>query len=1497
MKTIAEIEALTGPPPDAAVPLALLPVQVQARFVTRDGRPQLLVRIYPDEVHLDSHDEGLSAVEVEWGQHYWERVWPVPDGGDEHRQAWEQLAERFGVRRAGWVVRRTTPENLAARPDGVPSFPDPGPERRDADAGPVVARLLPNRWVVAGYVHGERMFLEAGAPVPAVLPVSLSARDDPGGHGSEEELPVDADTRWMVDFDAAEAVGMGIRIDLAPGGLDTALEVHTLLVLGVRGATAPEAATAQLEALLDGHRHTRGLAFVPPGTPTNNTAEASTGFTRRVPPGAAFDTEIAPPRPPKGSDADLATRALGVRPEVLAGLAGATGTDDLVARHLQAALWPVTGGTYLDQLLAEPEGQPPVLTEGQLDDARRFFVDFVRYRGPLPALQVGRQPYGLLPVLSMDLHPISTDGTGRFVRSLRALRAAWRQALPRVPRLRPGEDGGDGLVEMLRMQPVSVGVRARLAFDREVFIPVGTPFDLEPDLRAHHEELRRALADLDAEELLGDARVRRIVPGQDATRLADRLVEPGDDPGAPPFAPAYLAFLRTATFTDLLTERLPAATFPQGPPRVLLYLLLRHAVLLAYGTTARRILIRRGVLPDVPYREPVLVDVEGGGSPQRTITLPRLLDRDPTLRAAIHTTGAAQEPEAVVLDDLRRSLRHLEDVPGGTLGRHFAGCLDLFSYRLDAWVTGMATQRVHDLRRATRRGLLIGGYGWIEDLRPARRDPVETPPADEGDAPLSMATGPGGCLHAPSVAHAATAAVLRSGYLADVGDDGQQPFAVDLRSRQLRLAQWLLDGVREGQPMGALLGGRLERGLHEQGLDAFVAGCRRVSLLAGLYDDLDLIRTIEAEPPSVSKAKRLKVARTAMQRQLQTLRERHGWPAAAGVEQMEVLAGARATDGLALADRVAGSGAHLDRIAPGATPAPRRALEGLLDDLVRAVDAVADALTAEGIHQLVRGNTDRAAATVDAVAHGEIVPPPLQVAATPRPGTPLTHRLVVLLSGPVTAPEGDPTHRPRGLAEPALDRWLRQMLGDLGRVRYGAQFLDATGAVVLERTGLRLGELRTSHLDLLQLAAAAPSGGPSDLERLLEYRLRRGAPDRIPPDAPLRLVVDRAPNLAPDLLGLREFREVLRAFRDALASARQLDGRQLAPAADEVPPALDPDELRDRADAAATALRRTGERLAEAATTAAGGGVEALDDLRDRLEDLVYLGFPDAVPVVPRGADPDVGRRLIDQAQAVLQAVALRVSGVDALESDVDRAAADAEDQVAHDRRRLAKIFGTAFLALPRLQPVNRIELAAALRRSDEVQGGDPLQALSWLQAAGRVRAGAGCLLGALTYAAALQRPDALTLRVAQLPTAPDGRWVALPTVPGATLPAGVLSLVAHLPRPFRPEAPLSGLVVDEWVELVPAAETTTGVAFQYDAAGARPPQSVLLAVTPPGIREWRFETLEKTLLETLELARLRTLDPRALDDEVLFRRLLPAVSLGLNPVGEALSTDFTQAR
>jgi hypothetical protein len=72
------------------------------------------------------------------------------------------------------------------------------------------------------------------------------------------------------------------------------------------------------------------------------------------------------------------------------------------------------------------------------------------------------------------------------------------------------------------------------------------------------------------------------------------------------------------------------------------------------------------------------------------------------------------------------------------------------------------------------------------------------------------------------------------------------------------------------------------------------------------------------------------------------------------------------------------------------------------------------------------------------------------------------------------------------------------------------------------------------------------------------------------------------------------------------------------------------------------------------------------------------------------------------------------------------------------------------------------------------------------------------------------------------------------------------------------------GLVLDEYVEVLPAPTATTGLALHYDAPNARPPQSVLLALHPDPSQPWGWELIEATVLETLALARMRLVE---LDD------------------------------
>ena len=76
---------------------------------------------------------------------------------------------------------------------------------------------------------------------------------------------------------------------------------------------------------------------------------------------------------------------------------------------------------------------------------------------------------------------------------------------------------------------------------------------------------------------------------------------------------------------------------------------------------------------------------------------------------------------------------------------------------------------------------------------------------------------------APSLHHAASAAVLRAGF--DSHTDAQA-FGVNLMSGRSRRARWIVDGVRAGQSLGALLGYWIERELHEAEKDEIVDDVR-----------------------------------------------------------------------------------------------------------------------------------------------------------------------------------------------------------------------------------------------------------------------------------------------------------------------------------------------------------------------------------------------------------------------------------------------------------------------------------------------------------------------------------------------------------------------------------------------------------------------------------------------------------------------------------------------
>ncbi len=116
--------------------------------------------------------------------------------------------------------------------------------------------------------------------------------------------------------------------------------------------------------------------------------------------------------------------------------------------------------------------------------------------------------------------------------------------------------------------------------------------------------------------------------------------------------------------------------------------------------------------------------------------------------------------------------------------------------------------------------------------------------------------------------------------------------------------------------------------------------------------------------------------------------------------------------------------------------------------------------------------------------------------------------------------------------------------------------------------------------------------------------------------------------------------------------------------------------------------------------------------------------------------------------------------------------------------------------------------------------------------------------------------------------------------------------------------APLAGLVVDEWTEVIPERTQLTGVTFHVDQPAARAPQTILLAVSPNEARVWSLATLEATVLETLDLARLRLVDAEALAAPTVpappgapavprLGHYLPAIYLAAAPAADTVTTDL----
>jgi hypothetical protein len=275
------------------------------------------------------------------------------------------------------------------------------------------------------------------------------------------------------------------------------------------------------------------------------------------------------------------------------------------------------------------------------------------------------------------------------------------------------------------------------------------------------------------------------------------------------------------------------------------------------------------------------------------------------------------------------------------------------------------------------------------------------------------------------------------------------------------------------------------------------------------------------------------------------------------------------------------------------------------------------------------------------------------------------------------------------------------------------------------------------------------------------------------------------------------------------------------------------------------------------------------------------FGVVNAVPVLDTSAWP----AQVVAAKAELDARATKAA---ALEAGFSRGGAAEAALRNHDVARLQIVFGAGFAVTPTMTSAFAGTLSSLFVASAALLGARPLEPVTWMARAARVRAGTARLAESMMYAEALSSSTPLTPVVAQLPVIAGDVWAGLPLKAGAS-PADRLSLVAV-------GATTSALVIDEWTETIPNTVETTGLTFHIDDPTARAPQAILLGVQPDTSTSWTLPSVEGTLLDAIEMARLRTVDPDSLGNVGHFLpALLFAINLG-DTTPDAISTDLTLA-
>lgn len=1165
------------------------------------GRAKWLIQRYRPENETDAPEKPNSedvilvitvytmpsAVEQPEILKYWENVWKANGDVQKQTDAFNQLASQIGAARAKEVAENLVPDNIDAIPGSSKSvdevtvkavflkFPDPSTVDSKEDSWSQAPRVenMPERFVVMGYSGTTQNFQVIGQPVPSPLYTGPdpSLPDEEKLQKKEGKLQFDKGMRWMVDFDEAIRIGMGFRIRLTPEQAKRGFD--KIVVLGVRMSANPDEGAEILGSLITDHSNSRkGFEMLAQGTVTNNTDNDESGFLSSDDPDQSFDElkkefnfEHKDIQYEK-SDGQLFAEYLGLHPNIIQKITGSGRFDQRNAWAMNTALWPATMGYMMESMME------PVFTENDVEATREFFTKYVSGRGVIPAVRIGEQPYGILPISKFDalswfmIRRGSEDNIPRitgqatnfsfYIEKLYAVLLKidkdWNQYLSKISYVGKSGDAHQLLLDIVGLNPDSVEFYRRYAesieslYNRMLFFIAwfGGNKNIIPGgyLSSGVDLLRSFGLTVDEKPEILEKFFTKNQHRMNPFLIDDRPVSetelirnymPDGEPER-----NYIQWLIDAVNVSHNELRKQAGFKDDKRPTALLYLMLHHALDLSYVDVSLKLHLQAEIMNTTQVKQakvdPVFLHIQEQNKTteskwQYLYKTEAKITNNQNMQIGeyIPTLFGKMESPAAYMSYMIGALGYLKDASTGELERLIEEHIDCCSYRLDAWKNGFMRAQIQRMRplnegddgeKIRRRGVYLGAFGYLEDIRPEFKTltPVKLSEElkkyfDDPNQPELVKNDKNqGYVLAPSLNHAVTAAVLRNGYIENASQSNPDTLKVNLSSERVRKALSIIEGIRGGQSLGALLGYHLEKGMHDHH--------------PGVELDYFIYQLRKAFPLKANK-----------------MRSTHDENAAA-----EEIDARNVVDGLALIT-------HIQRTNNTSYPFgksiedvdnedQRTAINEEVNQIMDMNDAIADVAIAESVHQIVVGNYERGVATLDTFSKGNFPPIP-DVIQTPRSGFNITHRVGIQFEpglNHTVSPITGLSITPRAMAEPAVNKWLAGILPDPSNVVCELEYYDFT-ADAFQTVTVSQKKLGLQPIDLIYFLDVQDSKAMSILDDKITNWILSTV--NLRPDAEIRINYTKS---VPGKISFFELNPLVESLRAIVLRSNMLQANDVA---------------------------------------------------------------------------------------------------------------------------------------------------------------------------------------------------------------------------------------------------------------------------------------------------------------------------------------------------------------